>query len=164
MQVPSAGGVAPTYDTSVGRPYAADGFSGAGTCAGVGGVAPTYGILCSFIERAATMPNPGDEISVALLRRLAEAPQASQRELARDTGVSLGKLNYALRALIDQGWVKAGNFGRNQDKLSYAYLLTPAGIEAKARLTRAFLARKMAEYDRLRAQIEDLKAEIGDGR
>ena len=110
------------------------------------------------------MPNPTDEISVALLRRLAEAPQASQRELARDTGVSLGKLNYALRALIDQGWVKAGNFGRNQDKLSYAYLLTPAGIEAKARLTRAFLARKMAEYDRLRAQIEDLKAEIGDGR
>ena len=130
----------------------------------VGDVTPTYGILCSFIERAATMPNPGDEISVALLRRLAEAPQASQRELARDTGVSLGKLNYALRALIDQGWVKAGNFGRNQDKLSYAYLLTPAGIEAKARLTRDFLARKMAEYDRLRAQIEDLKAEIGDGR
>ena len=110
------------------------------------------------------MPNPGDEISVALLRRLAEAPQASQRELARDTGVSLGKLNYALRALIDKGWVKAGNFGRNQDKLSYAYLLTPAGIEAKARLTRDFLARKMTEYDRLRAQIEDLKAEIGDGR
>ena len=110
------------------------------------------------------MPNPTDEISVALLRRLAETPQASQRELARDTGVSLGKLNYALRALIDKGWVKAGNFGRNQDKLSYAYLLTTAGIEAKARLTRDFLARKMAEYHRLRAQIEDLKAEIGDGR
>ena len=110
------------------------------------------------------MPEAADELRVALLRRLAEAPQASQRELARDTGVSLGKLNYALRALIDKGWVKAGNFGRNQDKLSYAYLLTPAGIEAKARLTRAFLARKMAEYDRLRAQIEDLKAEIGDGR
>ena len=110
------------------------------------------------------MPNPTDEISVALLRRLAQAPQASQRELARDTGVSLGKLNYALRALIDKGWVKAVNFGRNQDKLSYAYLLTPSGIEAKARLTRDFLARKMTEYDRLRAQIEDLKAEIGDGR
>ena len=69
-----------------------------------------------------------------------------------------------MRALIDKGWVKAGNFGRNQDKLSYAYLLTPSGIEAKARLTRDFLARKMTEYDRLRAQIEDLKAEIGDGR
>ena len=111
-----------------------------------------------------SMPHNADELDVALLRRLAESPQASQRELARDTGVSLGKLNYALRALIDKGWVKAGNFGRNQDKLSYAYLLTPSGIEAKARLTRDFLARKMTEYDRLRAQIEDLKAEIGDGR
>ena len=100
----------------------------------------------------------------ALLRRLAEAPQASQRELARETGVSLGKLNYALRALIDAGWVKVGNFSRNHDKLSYAYLLTPSGIEAKARLTRAFLARKLGEYDRLRAEIEGLQAEVGDGR
>ncbi|KAF1695298.1 MarR family EPS-associated transcriptional regulator [Pseudoxanthomonas koreensis] len=107
------------------------------------------------------MPETADELSVALLRRLADAPQASQRELARDTGVSLGKLNYALRALIDKGWVKAGNFGRNPDKLSYAYLLTPSGIEAKARLTRAFLARKMDEYERLRAQIEDLQADLG---
>lgn len=104
-----------------------------------------------------------DELGVALLRRLAEAPQASQRELARDTGVSLGKLNYALRALVDKGWVKAGNFGRSPDKLSYAYLLTPSGIEAKARLTRAFLAHKMSEYDRLRVEIEDLRAELGDG-
>lgn len=106
------------------------------------------------------MTKPADELSVALLRRLAEAPQASQRELARETGVSLGKLNYALRALIDKGWVKAGNFSRSSDKLSYAYLLTPSGIEAKARLTSAFLARKMAEYDRLREEIEGLKADL----
>lgn len=108
------------------------------------------------------MPDPADEISVALLRRLADAPQASQRELARDTGVSLGKLNYALHALIDKGWVKAGNFGRKHNKLSYAYLLTPSGIEAKAKLTRAFLTRKMSEYDRLRVEIEDLQAEVRD--
>ena len=108
------------------------------------------------------MPESADELSVALLRLLADAPQASQRELARDTGVSLGKLNYALRALIDKGWVKAGNFGRNRDKLSYAYLLTPSGIEAKARLTRAFLVRKMAEYERLREEIEGLKADLRD--
>lgn len=109
------------------------------------------------------MPTPkaADELSVALLRRLADAPQASQRELARDTGVSLGKLNYALRALIDKGWVKAGNFSPNQDKFSYAYLLTPSGIEAKARLTRAFLIHKMTEYDRLGAEIEGLRADIG---
>lgn len=106
------------------------------------------------------MSETADELSVALLRRLADAPQASQRELARETGVSLGKLNYALRALIDKGWVKAGNFSRNQNKLSYAYLLTPAGIEAKARLTRAFLARKMAEYDRLGEEIEGLQADL----
>ena len=107
------------------------------------------------------MPNPTDEISVALLRRLAQAPQASQRELARDTGVSLGKINYALRALIDKGWVKAGNFRRSPNKLGYAYLLTPSGIEAKAQLTRRFLARKMREYDQLHSEIQRLKDEIG---
>ena len=110
------------------------------------------------------MAPAADELSVALLRRLADAPHASQRELARDTGVSMGNLNSALRALLDKGWGKAGNFGRIQDKLSYAFLLTPSGIEAKARLTRYFLARKMGEYDRLRVQIEDLQAEIGDVR
>lgn len=108
-----------------------------------------------------SMPNNADELDVALLRRLADAPQASQRELARDTGVSLGKINYALRALIDKGWVKAGNFSRNPHKLGYAYLLTPSGIEAKAQLTRDFLARKMREYDQLAAEIEALKGEVG---
>ena len=108
-----------------------------------------------------SMPQNTDELDVALLRRLADSPQASQRELARDTGVSLGKINFALRALIDKGWVKAGNFSRNPHKLGYAYLLTPSGIEAKAQLTRAFLARKMREYDRLAAEIEALKGEVG---
>ena len=114
-------------------------------------------------EPKSTSPAVGRAVRILdLVARNARPLTAS--ELARDTGVSLGKLNYALRALIEQGWVKAGNFGRNHDKLSYAYLLTPSGIEAKARLTRAFLVRKMDEYDRLRAQIEDLQAEIGDGR
>lgn len=108
------------------------------------------------------MSQPVDELSITLLRRLTETPQASQRELACDAGVSLGKLNYVLRALIDKGWIKAGNFSRNHNKLSYAYLLTPSGIEAKARLTRDFLARKLHEYDRLRTEIEDLQAEVGD--
>lgn len=106
------------------------------------------------------MSSAADELSVAILRRLGDAPEASQRELARETGVSLGKLNYALRALIDKGWIKVGNFSRSQDKLRYAYLLTPHGIEAKARLTRAFLARKMREYDSLRAEIDRLQREI----
>lgn len=106
------------------------------------------------------VPNATDDLSISLLRRLTEAPQASQRELARDTGVSLGKLNYALRALIDKGWVKAGNFSRNPHKLGYVYLLTPAGIEAKTRLTHAFLNRKLREYDRLRAEIAALQGEV----
>lgn len=110
------------------------------------------------------MPQTADELSVAILRRLADSPQASQRELARDTGVSLGKINYALRALIDKGWVKAGNFSRNPNKLGYAYLLTPSGIDAKVTLTRNFLARKMREYDRLRVEIEYLQGELAAGQ
>lgn len=107
-----------------------------------------------------SMSHNADELSVALLRRLADSPQASQRELARHTGVSLGKINYALRALIDKGWVKAGNFSRNPHKLGYAYLLTPSGLEAKLHLTRTFLARKMGEYDRLRLEIQRLQDEL----
>lgn len=106
------------------------------------------------------MPQAADELSITLLRRLADVPQASQRELAREAGVSLGKLNYVLRALIDKGWVKAANFSRSQHKLGYAYLLTPRGIEAKSRLTRAFLTYKLREYDRLRAQIAQLQSEL----
>ena len=105
------------------------------------------------------MSSPADELDIAILRQLADTPQASQRDLARRTGVSLGSLNYALRALIDKGWVKAGNFGRNPNKLGYAYLLTPHGLDAKARLTRAFLARKLREYDSLHLEIQRLQAE-----
>lgn len=101
-----------------------------------------------------------DDLSVTILRQLEASPEASQRELARSVGVSLGRLNFALRALVDKGWVKVGNFGRSQHKLGYAYLLTPRGVEAKARLTRAFLVRKMIEYDALRAEIDGLRKEL----
>lgn len=106
------------------------------------------------------MIETADELNIAILRELAEAPNANQRELARATGVSLGKLNYALRALIGKGWIKAGNFRRNPHKLDYAYLLTPTGIEAKARLTQAFLSRKLREYDALQAEISALREEL----
>ena len=104
-----------------------------------------------------------DELSISILRRLADSPEVNQRELAEHAGVSLGRLNYALRALVDKGWVKVGNFGRSQYKLGYAYLLTPRGIEAKARLTQSFLARKMREYDQLRDEIEHLQREVEGG-
>ena len=106
------------------------------------------------------MPPVADELSITILRRLADSPEVNQRELARHAGVSLGRLNYALRALVDKGWVKVGKFGRSQHKLGYAYLLTPRGIEGKARLTQAFLTRKMVEYDQLRDEIESLRREV----
>mgnify|MGYP006171925349 CR=1 FL=1 len=98
-----------------------------------------------------------------ILRRLADTPDVNQRELALHAGVSLGRLNYALRALVDKGWVKVGNFSRSEHKLGYAYLLTPRGIEAKAKLTKTFLARKMREYDALRDEIERLQREVEGG-
>lgn len=104
-----------------------------------------------------------DELSIAILRRLADSPEVNQRELAQDAGVSLGRLNYALRALVDKGWVKVGNFSRSPHKLGYAYLLTPRGLDAKARLTKRFLARKMHEYDALRDEIERLRREVEGG-
>ncbi len=103
---------------------------------------------------------PDDEIRYRLFRLIEANPGISQRELARELGVSLGKVNYCLRALIDKGWVKAHNFRRNRNKLGYAYLLTPSGMKEKARLTVRFLRRKMAEYEALEAEIERLRAEV----
>lgn len=111
----------------------------------------------------AAMPPVADELSITILRRLADTPDVNQRELASHAGVSLGRLNYALRALVDKGWVKVGNFSRSQHKLGYAYLLTPRGIEAKAKLTQAFLARKLCEYDALRDEIANLQRELEGG-
>jgi EPS-associated MarR family transcriptional regulator len=96
-----------------------------------------------------------------LLKLLERNPQASQRELAAELGVSLGKVNYCLKALIDRGHVKARNFKNADNKVAYLYLLTPKGIKAKARITSAYLQRKLGEYESLRAEIEELQAEVG---
>lgn len=105
------------------------------------------------------MPDSSD---LGVLRLLDESPSRSQREVAHELGMSLGKANYVLRALLDKGLVKAQNFRNNQNKRAYAYLLTPKGVAAKAELTRQFLARKIEEYDALRLEIERLKAESAD--
>lgn len=97
------------------------------------------------------------ETHLAILKHIQTNPEASQRELAQELGVSVGKVNYCLRALIDKGFVKAGNFKRNTDKLNYLYLLTPRGIEEKASLTANFLKRKIAEHERITQEIEQLK-------
>jgi len=93
------------------------------------------------------------------LRLLETNPEMTQRELAEELGVSLGAANYCLKALVDKGWVKLENFQNNPNKLGYLYLLTPIGIAAKTTLTARFLKRKLAEYEALKVEIEQLKGE-----
>jgi EPS-associated MarR family transcriptional regulator len=95
-----------------------------------------------------------------VLRLLQENPEMSQRELAKTVGISVGGMHYVLKALIDKGLVKLGNFTAADDKRRYAYILTPKGIARRAVLTRAFLMRKMEEYEALKEEIEKLKAEM----
>jgi len=101
-----------------------------------------------------------DDLDLELLRQLETQPAASQRHLARRLGVSVGKINYCLRALVDRGWVKANNFRRSDNKLAYAYLLTPKGMAGKLRLTASFLRRKEQEFERLQRQIAVLRVEL----
>ena len=95
-----------------------------------------------------------------VLRLLQENPELSQRELAEAAGVSVGGVHYVLSALIDRGLVKLGNFTASEDKRRYAYVLTPKGLAEKAAITRRFLARKMQEYEALKAEIDALTSEV----
>ena len=97
-----------------------------------------------------------------MMRLLDAKPEVSQREVASSLGMSLGKVNYCLKALMEKGFVKVGNYRNSTNKLAYFYLLTPSGLAAKADLTRRFLESKMREYERLRAEIERLKVESGN--
>ncbi|MHB1479464.1 MAG: MarR family EPS-associated transcriptional regulator [Acidithiobacillus ferrooxidans] len=101
-----------------------------------------------------------DATRYQLLKLLTEHPEMTQRELAAAMGISLGKTNYCINALIEKGMVKSGNFRRNPNKDVYAYLLTPEGVQEKARVTVRFLHRKMAEYDALQAEIAALRREV----
>jgi len=101
-----------------------------------------------------------DDTRYRLLRLLTEHPQHSQRELARELGLSLGKTNYCLRALAEKGWIKVQNFRNSDNKLAYAYVLTPSGAMAKIRATGDFLRRKQGEYARLEREIAELRREV----
>ena len=101
-----------------------------------------------------------DDTRYRLLRLLTEHPNHSQRELASELGLSLGKTNYSLRALIARGWVKVQNFRNSNNKLGYAYVLTPTGVVAKFRSTADFLRRKQGEYARLEHEIAELRQEV----
>jgi EPS-associated MarR family transcriptional regulator len=101
-----------------------------------------------------------EERHYQVLKHLAANPQATQRDLAKALGLSLGSTNFCIRAVIDQGWLKVQNFRNSHNKRAYAYLLTPEGLAAKAHLTARFLQRKRAEYVALQAEIEELTAEL----
>ena len=104
-----------------------------------------------------------DELRLQVLRALEANPELSQRQLAAELGVSLGGVNYALKALIERGFVKAENFRKSGRKVAYLYLLTPKGVAEKTSLATAFLGRKLEEYEVLKQEIEALKGEVGSG-
>jgi len=101
-----------------------------------------------------------EESALRLMRVLEVSPCGNQRDLAEQTGMSLGSLNYCLKALMAKGLVKMQNFAHSRNKLGYAYVLTPSGIAEKAAITHRFLQRKMHEYESLRAEIEALTDEV----
>ena len=100
-----------------------------------------------------------DKTRYELIQLLEANPEMSQRDIARELGISVGKTNYCLRALIRKGWVKASNFKNSRNRAAYMYLLTPRGIEEKAKLTLRFLQIKVREYETLRIEIEQLQRE-----
>jgi len=101
-----------------------------------------------------------DEHHLKLLKELSQDQTLSQRELSKKLDLSLGKINYLVNALLDKGLVKTERFINARNKLAYMYILTPAGISMKAKLTYSFLKRKMGEYDALKLEIEELKKEM----
>lgn len=103
-----------------------------------------------------------DEITYKLLKLIEAEPHLSQREIAQEMGVSLGKTNYCLKALIDKGFIKFQNFYNNKKKSAYIYFLTPKGIEEKAEVTYRFLQGKIKEYEDIKQEIEKLKIETAE--
>ena len=108
-------------------------------------------------------PGARDELRLRVLRALEANPELSQRKLAAELGVSLGGVNFALKALVERGFVKADNFRKSGSKVAYLYVLTPQGIAEKTSLATAFLGRKLEEYEMLRQEIESLKGVVGSG-
>ena len=100
-----------------------------------------------------------DEIQLKVLRILHEQPELSQRNIAKELGVSLGGINYCFKALVGKGWIKLENFSASTHKLGYIYVLTPSGVKSKSILTVNFIKKKLLEYEQLSNEINVLKAE-----
>ena len=101
-----------------------------------------------------------EDVSYKLLKLIEANPNISQRELANKMGVSLGKVNYCLKGLMDKGWLKAKNFKNSNNKIAYAYVFTPKGINEKAKIASRFLKRKVSEYEMLKREIRELRNEV----
>lgn len=102
-----------------------------------------------------------DEAHFRVMRLVEQCPNITQREVAERLGISLGRVNYCLSALIEKGWVKVQNFQASETKWRYAYVLTPNGLAQRAAMTARFLTKKLAEYEALKSEIEGLQGEMG---
>ena len=105
-------------------------------------------------------PMQRDVVRFRVLQAIEKNPKASQRELARELGVSLGSVNFCVKALVDKGLVKIDKFVKSDHKKGYAYNLTPTGVVEKGEITAQFLKRKVAEYELLKQEIEELKCQV----
>lgn len=105
-----------------------------------------------------------DEYRYKILKKLEAEPEVSQRELARELGISLGKANFCLNALIEKGLVKVNNFRQSKNKKGYIYLLTPSGAEEKAKITLQFLKSKLVEYEAIKIEIQQLQHDIASSK
>lgn len=101
-----------------------------------------------------------DEYRYRILKLIENNPEISQRELAKKLGISLGRVNFCLKALVDVGLLKVNNFLNSKNKWAYMYLLTPKGVEEKAKLTLSYLEMKLIEYEKIKSEIQELKNEI----
>jgi EPS-associated MarR family transcriptional regulator len=119
-------------------------------------------VACLSLLFSMNQPQLTDADRYQLLVLLQKNPNLSQRQLAKELGMSLGKVNYCLRALSERGWIKVENFWHNPNKLGYLYKLTPKGIHAKTRITRQFLQSKLEEHVLLTREIELLRQEVSE--
>ena len=103
-----------------------------------------------------------EETSFKIFNLVEQQPNISQRELAKEMGISLGKTNYCLKGLMEKGWLKARNFKNSNNKIAYAYVLTPKGLREKAKITARFLRRKLSEYEMLKNEIEQIQQKASE--
>mgnify|MGYP001150967824 CR=1 FL=1 len=114
------------------------------------------------MRRGNLSTDPFSEREFEVLRTLEVNPKLSQRQLAKTIGVSVGSINFCLKALVEKGFIKIGNFASNPKKSGYFYLLTPAGVQEKSKLTMAFLVKKQNEYVQLQSEIKQLQDELNE--